>query len=82
MNKEVCRKIQAAIEEYDKLLTLVKKGQLRWFGHISRSSCLAKTPLQGTVKGKRRGVLKKRWEDNIKEWIGMEFVSSTRQLKT
>ena len=58
MNKEVCRKIQAAIEEYDELLTLVKKGKLSWFGHVSRSSGLAKTPLQGTVKGK-----KKRWTE-------------------
>ena len=46
-NKEVCRKIQAAIEEYDTLLTLVKKWKLRWFGHISKSSGLAKTILQG-----------------------------------
>ena len=42
MDKEVC--IQAATEEYDELLTLVKKGKLRWFGHVSRSSGLAKTP--------------------------------------
>ena len=35
--------------EIVKLLTLVK-----WFGHMSRSSGLAKTVLQGTVKGKRR----------------------------
>ena len=68
-NKEVRRKIQAAIGEYDELLTLVKKRKLRWFGHVSRSSGLAKTILQGTVKGKRkRGRQKKRWEDNIKEW--------------
>ena len=66
-DKEVCRKIQTTIEEYDELLTLVKKGKLRWFGHVSRPSGLAKTPLQGTVKGKRRGRQKKRWEDNIKE---------------
>ena len=46
---------------------------------ISRSSGLAKTILQGTVKGKRkRGRQKKRWEDNIKEWTGMDFASSTR----
>ena len=51
-NEEVPRKIQAAIGEYDKLLTLVKKWKLRWFGHVSRS--LAKTILQGTVKGKRQ----------------------------
>ena len=42
------------------------------------SSGLAKTILQGTVKGKRRGGKKKRWECNIKEWIGMVYVSSTR----
>ena len=58
---------------------LVKKRTLRWFGHVSRSSGLAKTILQGTVKGKRkRGRQKKKWEDNIKEWTGMDFASSTR----
>ena len=78
-NEEVPRKIQAAIGEYDELLTLVKKRKLRWFGHVSRSSGLAKTILQGTVKGKRkRGRQKRRWEDNIKEWTGMDFASSTR----
>ena len=82
-NEEVCRKIQAAIGEYDELLTLVKKRKLRWFGHVSRSSGLAKTILQGTVKGKRkRGRQKKRWEDNIKEWTGMDFASSTRAAET
>ena len=31
------------------------------------------------MKGKRkRGRQKKRWEDNIKEWTGMDFASSTR----
>ena len=78
-NEEVHRKIQAAIGEYEELLTLVKKRKLRCFGHVSRSSGLAKTILQGTVKGKRkRGRQKKRWEDNIKEWTGMDFASSTR----
>ena len=34
---------------------------------------MAKTELQGTVKGaRRRGRQKKRWEDNINEWTGME----------
>ena len=49
-NEEVRRKIQAAIGEYDELLTLVKKRKLRWFGHVSRSSGQAKTIIQGTVK--------------------------------
>ena len=83
-NEEIHRKIQAAIGEYDEILSLVKKRKLRWFGHVSRSSGLAKTILQGTVKGKRiRGRQKKRWEDNIKEWTGMDFASSTiGQLRT
>ena len=33
-----------------------------------------KTILQGTVKGERRqGRQRKRWEDNIREWTGLEF---------
>ena len=80
--KEVRKKIQAAIGEYDELLTLVKKRKLRWFGHVSRSSGLAKTILQGTVKGKRnRGRQKKRWEDYMKEWTGMDSASSTRTAR-
>ena len=60
------------------LITATKR-KLRWFAHVSRSSGLAKTILQGTVKGKRkRGRQKNRWEDNIKEWTGMDFASSTR----
>ena len=40
---------------------------------------MAKTILQGTVKGaRRRGRQKKRWEDNIKEWTGMGFGDSLR----
>ena len=78
-NEKVCRKIQAAIGEYDEHLTLVKKRNLRWFGHVSKSSGLGKTILQGTVQGKRkRDRQMKRWEDNIKEWTGMDFASSTR----
>ena len=53
-NEEVRRKIQEAIGEYDELLTLVKKRKLRRFGHVSRSSGLAKTILQGTVKEKKK----------------------------
>ena len=64
---------------HDDLITMEKKRKLRWYGHISRSSGMAKAFLQGTVKGaRRRGRQKKRWEDNIKEWTGMEFGDSLR----
>ena len=78
-NEEVRNRIQNAIGVHDDLLTMVKKRKLRWYGHISRSSGIAKTVLQGTVKGaRRRGRQKKRWEDNIKEWTGMGFGDSLR----
>ena len=78
-NEEVRSRIQSAIGVHDDLLTMVKKRKLRWYGHISRSSGMAMTILQGTVKGaRRRGRQKKRWEDNIKEWTGMGFGDSLR----
>ena len=67
-NHDIRRKIQAAIEKYDELLTLVKKRKLRWFGHISRSSGLEKAILKGTVTEKRgKCGQKKTWTDNVKE---------------
>ena len=72
-NEEVRAKIQQAIGPHEDLLTIVKRRKLQWYGHVFRSSGLAKTILQGTVKGGRRqGRQKKRWEDNIREWTGQE----------
>ena len=83
MTNEVARnRIQNAILMHDDLLIMVKKRKLRWYGHISRSSSMAQTVLQGTVKGTRRkGRQKKRWKDNIKEWTGMEFGDSLRAME-
>ena len=72
-NEEVCAKIQQAIGPHEDL-TIVKRRKLKWYGHVFPSSCLAKTILQDTVKVERRqGRQKKRWEDNIREWTGLEF---------
>ncbi|WP_419651063.1 hypothetical protein, partial [Thiolapillus sp.] len=72
-NEEVRAKIQQAIGPHEDLLTIVKRRKLQWYGHVSRLSGLAKTILQGTVKGGRRqGRQRKRWEDNIREWTGLE----------
>ena len=81
-NEEVCAKIQQAIEPHEDLLIIVKRHKLKWYGPVSRSSGLAKTILQGTVKGGRRqGRKRKRWEDNIKEWTGLEFAKSQRAVE-
>ena len=80
-NEEVRAKIQQAIGPYEDLTT-VKRRKLQWYGHVSRASDLAKTILQGTVKGGRRqGRQRKRWEDNIREWRGLEFGKSQRAVK-
>ena len=75
--EEVRAKIQQAIGPHEDLLTIVKRHRLQWHGHVSCSSGLAKTILQGMVKGERRqGRQRKRWEDNIREWTGLEFAKS------
>ena len=49
---------------------------------VSRLLCPAKNILQGTVKrGRRQGRQRKRWEDNIREWTGLEFAKSRRAVE-
>ena len=81
-NEEVRAKIQQAIGSHKDFLTNVKRRKLQWYGHVSRSSGLAKTILKGTVRGGRRqGRQRKRWEDNIREWTGLEFAKSQRAVE-
>ena len=76
-NEEVRAKIQQATGPHEDLLTIVKRRKLQLYGHVSRSSGLAKTILQGTVKGgTKQGRQKKMCEDNIREWTGLEFAKS------
>ena len=80
-NEEVCAKIKQAIRPH-KDLTIAKRCKLQWYGHVSHSSGLAKTILQGTVKGGRRqGKQGKRCEDNIRKWTGQEFAKSQRAVE-
>ena len=80
-NEEVRAKIQQAIGPHEDLLTIVKRRKLRWYGHVSRSSGLAKIILQDTVKGgKRQDSREKRWEDNMRKWTGLEFAKSQRAV--
>ena len=81
-NEEVRGKIQQAIGPQEDLLTIVKGCKLQWYGHVSRSSGLAKTISRGTEKsGRRQGRQRKRREDNIREWTGLEFAKSQRAVK-
>ena len=79
--EKVFAKIQQAIGPHKDILTVIKRCKLQWYGYVSCSSGLAKTILQGTVKGGRRqGGQRKRWEDNIREWTGLEFVKSQSKI--
>ena len=81
-NEEVRAKIQQAVGPHEDLLTIVNRRKLQWYGHVFRSSGLAKTILQCTVKGERRqGRQRKRWEDNIGEWTGLKFAKSQRAVE-
>ena len=85
-HEEVYDKIQRAIGPHEDL-TIVKRRKLKWYGHVSCSSGLAKTILQGTVKGgggregRRQGRQRKRWEDNIRERTGLEFTKPQRAVE-
>ena len=69
-----------AIGPYDDILTTLKKRNLKWVGHVSRSAGLTKTILQGTMQGgRRRGRQKKRWKNNISEWTGLKFCDALRE---
>ncbi|GFR58325.1 hypothetical protein ElyMa_005357700 [Elysia marginata] len=65
-NKEVTGRIENAIGPHVDFLVIVRPRKLKWYGHTTGSSGLAKTTMQGNVNGGRRGERqKKRWEDHI-----------------
>ena len=81
-NEEVRAKIQQKIGPLDELLAMVKRRKLQWYGYVSRSSGLTKIIWQGAVKGGRRqGRQRKRQEDNIRKWTGLEFAKSQRAVE-
>ena len=81
-NEEVQRRIRKAIGPYEELLSIVKRRKMKWYGHVTRASALAKTVFQGTVRGeRRRGRQRKRWEDNIRDWTGLELSEAARRAE-
>ena len=81
-NEKVGNRIRQAIGPYEDLLTTVKKRKPRWYVHKTRSTGLAKMTLQGTVQGgRRRGRQKKRWEDNVTEWTGLNLGEALRKAE-
>ena len=81
-NEKVKARIGNAVGPCEDLLASVKRCKLKWCGHVIRSSGLAKSILQGTVQGgRRRGRQRKRREDNIKQWTGLEWNITLRKAE-
>ena len=81
-NEEARSRIRKAIGPYEELLSTVKRRKMKWYGHVTRASGLAKTVLQGNVRGgRRRGRQRKRWEDNIRDWTGLELSDAVRRAE-
>ena len=69
------QKIEELGGKQERLLQVVKRRKLQWYGHITRHDSHAKI-LQGTVEGgRKRGKPRKSWLSNIKEWTRMDVYS-------
>ena len=80
-NEEVRNRIQNATGVHDDLLSMAKKRKLRWYGHISRSSGMAKTILQGTVKEREEDRRRNR-KITFKNWQEWSLENPWEQQKT
>ena len=76
-NEHVRKTIIQHIGPYEDLMATVKRRQLKWYGHVTRSDGLTKVILHGTVEcRRRRGRPKKSRIDNIAEWTGKSFAET------
>jgi hypothetical protein len=65
-----------------RLLEVVKKRKLNYFGHMIRADKLPAFICQGYVDGKRsRGRPRRRWMDDVEEWTGMAMVDCVRSAR-
>ena len=72
-NEEGCSRIQNAIGVLADLLIMVKKRKQMIWPHLE-ILCLGKDNSAGdSERARMRGRQNKIWEDNLKEWTGMEF---------
>ena len=76
-NEETCAKIQQATGPHEDLLMIVKRCKLQWYGHVFPFIRSGRNHLaRHSERGKKTGGQRKRWEDNIREWTGLEFGKS------
>ena len=77
-NEEVRAKIQQAVGLHEDLLAIVRRRKLQWYGHVSRSSGLAKTILQ---RHNERGKKTRQTEEEVgRQHQGMDRLG-VRQVR-
>ena len=68
-NDWVRSKINLFVGPQEPLPAPARRRKLAWFGHVTLQDRLFKIILKGTLEvGRRRGLERKFWMDNIKEW--------------
>ena len=81
-NDAVRDRIRQATGPHDDILTTVKKRKFKWFGHVSRSSGLAKDDFTtNSARREKKGRQKKHCENNIAEWTGLKFCDAVRDAE-
>jgi hypothetical protein len=65
-----------------RLLTEVMRRKLKYFGHIVRAENLSTSILHGRVNGvRRRGRPRRRWSDDIKDWMRLSIAECIRRAR-
>ena len=60
------------------LLNHTKKQKLAYFGHISRHDGLEKVCMSGLMEGRGRGRPRRRWEQDVSDWLEMTITEAGR----
>ncbi len=80
MNEYVWRKlVEEDVEtEPEKLLVIIKRRKLKFFGHQIRAGRMTKVLIQGNVNGKR---LRANWFDDLKGWSELGLNEMSRRAE-
>ena len=64
------------------LFNTIKRRKLKLFGHLTRAGGLTATLLQGCIEGtRRRGRPRRRWSDDLRDWLQMPVSQLTRNAR-
>ena len=80
-NEEVRAKIQQAVGPLEDLLTIVKRRTAEVWSCLPFIRSGQNHLARHSERGKKTRKTRKRWEDNIREWTGLEFAKSQRAVE-